>query len=258
MFWQVTLDLLKGFGVSLEIFAITLLGAIPLGLIICFGSMNTFGFTLRIPKRFLEKFVSRALSKKKTLSELVPVSKTDGENETVSVRICPIAILVKLFVWIIRGTPLMLQLIFIYYGPGLLGIGLLPRFFAVCLAFVINYACYFSEIYRGGIESIPRGQYEAGQVLGMTPRQTFFHVVLLQVIKRIVPPMGNEIITLVKDTSLARVIAVYELIWAAQSYIKMQGLIWPLLYTGAFYLIFSGLLTVLFHYFEKKLSYFKA
>ncbi len=223
MFWVVTLDLLQGFGVTLELFLLTLLFAIPLGLIICFGSMNRWGFTYRHRK-----------------------------------KICPIALLCKGLVWIIRGTPLMLQLIVIYYGPGLLDIGLLPRFTAVLIAFVITYACYFSEIYRGGIESIPQGQYEAGQVLGMTRGQTFRHVILLQVIKRIVPPMGNEIITLVKDTSLARVISVYEIIWSAQTYIKMHGLIWPLLYTGAFYLLFCGLLTVLFGRLEKKLSYFKA
>ena len=152
----------------------------------------------------------------------------------------------------------MLQLIVIYYGPGLLGGQLLPRFTAVMVAFVVNYACYFSEIFRGGIESIPKGQYEAGQVLGMTKTQTFFHVVLLQVVKRVVPPMGNEIITLVKDTSLARVIAVYEIIWSAQAYIKLHGLLWPLLYTAVFYLLFSGLLTLLFGYIEKKLDYFKA
>ena len=152
----------------------------------------------------------------------------------------------------------MLQLIVIYYGPGLLGGELLPRFTAVMVAFVVNYACYFSEIFRGGIESIPKGQYEAGQVLGMTKTQTFFNVVLLQVVKRVVPPMGNEIITLVKDTSLARVIAVYEIIWSAQAYIKLHGLLWPLLYTAVFYLLFSGLLTLLFGYIEKKLDYFKA
>jgi polar amino acid transport system permease protein len=152
----------------------------------------------------------------------------------------------------------MLQLIVIYYGPGLMfEWDLLPRFTAVLLAFVINYACYFSEIYRGGIESIPRGQYEAGQVLGMTKSQIFFRVVLMQVVKRIVPPMSNEIITLVKDTSLARVIAVYEIIWTAQSYIKNDGLMWPLFYTMVFYLVFSGLLTVLLGKLEKKLDYFQ-
>ena len=169
----------------------------------------------------------------------------------------PLRALTRSFVWVIRGTPLMLQLILIFYGPGLLfGVNALSRFSAVILAFSINYACYFSEIYRGGIESIPRGQYEAGKVLGMTRTQIFFRVVLLQVIKRIVPSMGNEIITLVKDTALARIIAVYEVTWAGESFIK-KGMIWPLFYTGLFYLLFSGLLTVLFGKLEKKLDYFR-
>ena len=223
MFVTVTAALFEGFGMTLLLFLLTLLGALPLGLIICFGSMSKLGFTVKGKK------------------------------------ICPISAVVKLFVWIIRGTPLMLQLIVIYYGPGILfNVGLLPRMTAVLIAFIINYACYFSEIYRGGIESVPQGQYEAGQVLGMTKSQTFFHVVLLQVVKRIVPPMGNEIITLVKDTSLARIIAVYEIIWQAQAFIKMNGIIWPLFYTGAFYLAFSGLLTLLFRALEKKLDYFRA
>ena len=169
----------------------------------------------------------------------------------------PLRLATRSFVWVIRGTPLMLQLIIFFYGPGLMfGLPSLPRFWAVILAFAINYACYFSEIYRGGIESIPVGQYEAGQVLGMTKTQIFFRVVLLQVIKRITAPMGNEVITLVKDTSLARVIGIYELIWAGEQFIK-KGLIWPLFYTGAFYLIFSGLLTILFGKLEKKLDYFR-
>ena len=233
MFWQVTLSLLEGFGMTLTIFALTLLFAIPLGLIIAFGSMSKLGWVIRRAGKTPEDSV-----------RLIPIY--------------PIALLCKFLVWVIRGTPLMLQLIVIYYGPGLLGGQLLPRFTAVMVAFVVNYACYFSEIFRGGIESIPRGQYEAGQVLGMTKAQTFFHVVLLQVVKRVVPPMGNEIITLVKDTSLARVIAVYEIIWSAQAYIKLHGLLWPLLYTAVFYLLFSGLLTLLFGYIEKKLDYFKA
>jgi len=163
----------------------------------------------------------------------------------------------RTFVWIIRGTPLMLQLIIIFYGPGLMfGLPSMGRLTATIVAFAINYACYFSEIYRGGIESIPVGQYEAGQVLGMTKRQIFFRVVLLQVIKRITAPMGNEVITLVKDTSLARVIGIYELIWAGEQFIK-KGLIWPLFYTGVFYLVFSGLLTILLSKLEKKLDYFR-
>lgn len=172
-------------------------------------------------------------------------------------RFTPLRSLVKGFVWIIRGTPLMLQLIIIFYGPGLMfGLPAMPRFTATILAFSINYACYFSEIYRGGIESIPRGQYEAGQVLGMTKSQIFFKIVLLQVIKRILAPMSNEVITLVKDTSLARIIGIYEIIWAGESFIK-KGLIWPLFYTGVFYLVFSGLLTILFAKLEKKLDYFR-
>ena len=172
-------------------------------------------------------------------------------------RFTPLRGLVKGFVWIIRGTPLMLQLMIIFYGPGLMfGLPAMSRFHATILAFTINYACYFSEIYRGGIESIPKGQYEAGQVLGMTKSQIFFQVVLLQVIKRILAPISNEVITLVKDTALARIIGIYEIIWAGESFIK-KGLIWPLFYTGAFYLIFSGLLTILFAKLEKKLDYFR-
>ena len=212
-FLAVTLDLLGGFGMTVKLFALTLLFALPLGLIISFGSMSKFK---------------------------------------------PIKFITKAFVWVIRGTPLMLQLIVVYYGPGLIfHWDLMERFNAVLIAFVINYACYFSEIYRGGIEAIPKGQYEAGQVLGMTKGQIFFKVVLFQVIKRIVPPMSNEIITLVKDTSLARIIAVYEIIWTAQVYIKMEGLIWPLFYTGAFYLLFCGVLTLFFGWAEKKMDYYK-
>ena len=212
-FINVTLDLLSGFGTTLKLFGLTLLFALPLGLIFSFCSMSKFK---------------------------------------------PLSALIKILIWVIRGTPLMLQIIVIFYGPGLIfGLDGLDRFPAVLIAFVLNYSCYFSEIYRGGIEGIPKGQYEAGQVLGMTKSQIFFKVVLLQVIKRIVPPMSNEIITLVKDTSLARIIAVYEIIWSAQVYIKSAGLIWPLFYTGAFYLIFNGLLTILFRFIEKKLDYFK-
>ena len=172
-------------------------------------------------------------------------------------KFSPLRTLVRGFVWIIRGTPLMLQLIIIFYGPGLMfDLPSMPRFTATIVAFAINYACYFSEIYRGGIESIPKGQYEAGQVLGMTKQQIFFKVVLLQVIKRILAPMSNEVISLVKDTSLARIIGIYEIIWAGESFIK-KGLIWPLFYTGAFYLVFSGLLTILFAKLEEKLNYFR-
>ncbi len=211
-FWEVTKQLADGFGVTLIIFGITLLCALPLGLIITFGSMSKFP---------------------------------------------PIKWLTKTFVWIIRGTPLMLQIILIFYGPGLLfKMNAIPRMTAVLIAFVINYSCYFSEIYRGGIESISKGQYEAGQVLGMTKSQIFFKVVLFQVVKRIVPPMGNEIITLVKDTSLARVIAVAELVKAAENIVSMRSIIWPLFYIGAFYLAFSALLTVLLNVAEKKMNYY--
>ena len=217
MFWTVTISLLEGFWGTGKLFALTLVFSLPLGLFICLGSMSRVTI-LRYPIKFL--------------------------------------------IWVIRGTPLLLQLLVIYYGPGIIlgnnwwGSGTGGRFLAALVAFVINYACYFSEIYRGGIQSIPVGQYEAGQVLGMTKGQIFRKVVLLQVIKRIVPPMSNEIITLVKDTSLARVIAVYEIIWNGQSFIKSAGIIWPLFYTGVFYLLFSGLLTILFDRVEKKLSYF--
>lgn len=210
-------ELTIGFGKTIEIFVLTLLGALPLGLIISFGSMSKFK---------------------------------------------PLKAVVRFMIWVIRGTPLMLQLIVVYYGPGLIfgtniwGIGNEGRFIAVLAAFIINYAFYFSEIYRGGIESIPKGQYEAGQVLGLTKRQIFFNVVLLQVIKRILPPMGNEIITLVKDTSLARVIAVYEVIWAGQNFIKSAGLIWPLFMTAVYYLAFTGLVQIVLGRIEKKLSYF--
>ena len=218
MFATVTLSLLEGFGGTLKLFVLTLLFALPLGLVISFGSMSKVSL-IRVPIRFL--------------------------------------------IWVIRGTPLMLQLLVVYYGPGIIfgnniwGSRDTGRFLAALFSFVINYSCYFSEIFRGGIQSIPVGQYEAGQVLGMTRGQIFRQVILLQVIKRIVPPISNEIITLVKDTSLARVIAVYEIIWKGQAFIKSAGIIWPLFYTGVFYLVFSGLLTLLFHYIEKKLDYFR-
>ena len=176
--------------------------------------------------------------------------------------------LIKAVIWVVRGTPLMLQLLIIYYFPGLVwgnpiwGSGESGRFLASCVAFVFNYACYFAEIYRGGIQSVPVGQTEAGLVLGMSGPQIFFKVTLLQMIKRIVPPMSNEIITLVKDTSLARIIALQEIIWAGQAFTKgshgIKGAIWPLFFTGIYYLLFSGVLTVLFSKLEKRLSYFKA
>ncbi|MBQ3516078.1 MAG: amino acid ABC transporter permease [Lachnospiraceae bacterium] len=211
-FLEVTLQLLDGFKITLILFFITLLGALPLGLVIAFGSMSKFK-----PLRYL----TRGL------------------------------------VWVIRGTPLMLQVILVFYGPGLIfGVQGLDRFPAVVVAFIVNYAAYFSEIYRGGIESIPAGQYEAGQVLGMTKTQIFFRVVLFQVFKRILPPMGNEIITLVKDTSLARVVSVVELLKAAQDIVGLHAIIWPIFYIGAFYLLFTGILTILFNIVEKKLNYY--
>ncbi|HJB67682.1 MAG TPA: amino acid ABC transporter permease [Candidatus Fournierella excrementigallinarum] len=212
-FWEVTLELLKGFQTTVVIFAGTLAAALPLGLAVCFGSMCRFA---------------------------------------------PLRWLTRTFIWIIRGTPLMLQVIVVYYVPGLaFGIPIENRLGAVLAAFIINYAAYFSEIYRGGIEGIPQGQWEAGQVLGMTRGQIFRKVVLLQVIKRILAPMSNEIITLVKDTSLARVIGEGEIIRAAQDITAQRALLWPLFYTGVFYLVFNGGLTLLFGWLEKKLNYYK-
>lgn len=213
-FLSITLDLLVGFGETLKIFFVTLLFAIPLGLVIAFGSMSKFK---------------------------------------------PLSALTRGVVWAVRGTPLMLQLIIVYYGPGIVfGTPIFNAYMATYITFSINYACYFSEIYRGGIESITKGQYEAGQVLGMTKSETFFKVILLQVVKRIIPPMSNEIITLVKDTSLARIITYYELIYFAQRYIKNGGILWPLFYTAVYYLVFTALLTFLFRKLEKKLDYFKS
>ena len=210
-FKTITLQLLEAFGQNLNLFFFTLLGAIPLGLIIAFGSMSRFK-VIRYP--------------------------------------------VKTMVWIIRGTPLMLLLFIVFYGPGLIGLSpLRSRMGAALIAFIINYAAYFSEIYRGGIESIARGQYEAGQVLGMTKTQIFFKVVLFQVVKRIIPPMGNEIITLIKDTALARVIAYVEIIKIAERF-SAGGLIWPLFYTAVFFLVFVGILTVILTKIEKKMNYY--
>ena len=216
-FASVNALLLQGFGVTCLLFLLTLVFSLPLGLVVMFGSICPFR---------------------------------------------PLRILTRTFVWIIRGTPLMLQLFVVFYVPGMLfGIRLFSgengRFIAALVAFVINYACYFAVIYKGGIEGVPIGQSEAGQVLGMTKGQIFFKVTLLQMVKRIVPPMSNEIITLVKDTSLARIIAVTELIKAGEAYMKSAGIIWPLFYTAVFYLAFVGILTLLFNYIERKLSYFR-
>ena len=217
MFWNVTQVLLDGLLTTFQIFLFTLLFSLPSGLVLAFSSMS---------------------------------------------RWRPLRYLIQVLVWIIRGTPLMLQLIIIFYGPGLwLGHNIWSgnesgRITATVVAFSINYACYFSEIFRGGIQSVPVGQQEAGLVLGMTKQQIFFKVTLLQMIKRIVPPMGNEMITLVKDTALVRVISVYEIIWMGESFIR-KGMMWPLFYTAVFYLAVNGLLTLLLGWFEKKLSYFK-
>lgn len=211
-----------GFLQTMRLFFVTLLGAIPLGLLIAFGSMSRFK---------------------------------------------PLSILNRVIVWIVRGSPLMIQLLIIYYFPGLVlhnpiwGGGESGRFLAASVAFIFNYACYFSEIFRGGIQSIPQGQEEAGFVLGMTKSQIFFRVKLLQVIKAIVPPMSNEIITLVKDTSLARIIALQEIIWAGQAFMKgsqgISGAIWPLFFTGVYYLVCNGLLTILLGRLEKRLNYYQ-
>ena len=213
MFITVTLSLLEGFLTTFKIFILTLAMALPLGLIISFGSMS---------------------------------------------KIAVIKWPIKTLVWIVRGTSLMLQLILFGFGPGLIGIKGMDTFLAVMIAFVINYACYFSEIYRGGIEAVPRGQYEAGAVLGLTKTQVFFKIVLMQVVKNILPPMSNEFLTLVKDTSLANTIMVYEITWNAKRFMNSAGILWPLFYSGVFYLAFCGLLTLLFGFFEKKLSYYKS
>lgn len=218
MFWTVTQSLISGLGTATQLFALTLLFGLPLGLVIAFGSMSKWR---------------------------------------------PLKAVVDVIVWIIRGTPLMLQLIIIYYGPGLWldqniwGGGSSGRMTACVIAFVINYSCYFSVIYRGGIQGVPVGQREAAEVLGFTKSQIFFKVTLLQMIKRIVPPMSNEVITLVKDTSLARVIAITEITKAGEAFMKSAGITWPLFYTAVFYLAFVGILTILFHFIERKLSYFR-
>ena len=218
MFWAVTRSLLSGMGQLLKLFFLTLLFSLPLGLLIAFALRS---------------------------------------------RCKPVSWLFNVIVWIIRGTPLMLQLVIIFYGPGkwfdfnLWGYFSDGRMAACVIAFVINYACYFAVIYKGGIESVPIGQQEAGQVLGMTKSQIFFKVTLLQMVKRIVPPMSNEVITLVKDTSLAKTISIMELIMTGESYMKSAGIVWPLFYTAVFYLAFVGVLTLLFNYAERKLSYFR-
>ena len=232
----------SGFLKTLQLFFITLIGALPLGLVISFGSMSRWAplGSLRRPN----------------MSPLL--------RSLLGLR--PISLVCRLLVWIIRGTPLVLQIIALFYVPGMKDWFRWPsgesgRMTAVCVAFIINYACYFSEIYRGGIQGVPRGQQEAGQVLGMTKSQIFRHITLLQLIKRIVPPMSNEVITLVKDTSLARVIALQEVIWMGESFMKgnsnIAGLTWPLFFTAVYYLIFSGIVTVLLGKLEQKLAFFQ-
>lgn len=228
LFIYVCSQLANGFVIALFLFLFTLMAALPLGLLMSFCTMSKFA---------------------------------------------PLRLLSKLVVWVLRGTPLMLQIFAIYYLPGLLNLFVWPqvntgwawfdstfdmRFIAVFVAFAINYAAYFSEIYRGGIQSISKGQYEAGQVLGLTKREVFFKIIILQVIKRIIPPMSNEIITLIKDTSLANTIAVYELIYEAKEFMIVNGLIWPLFLAGGFYLLFVGILTIIFGKIEKRLDYFAA
>ena len=241
-FQTVLAALNSGFLKTLQLFFITLIGALPLGLIISFGSMNRWA-----PLGFLRK---------PGMSPLL--------NWLLGLQ--PISLVCRLLVWIIRGTPLVLQIIALFYVPGMQKWFSWPsgesgRMLAVCVAFIINYACYFSEIYRGGIQGVPKGQQEAGQVLGMTKLQIFRHITLLQMIKRIVPPMSNEINTLVKDTSLARVIALQEVIWMGESFMKgnsgIAGLVWPLFFTAVYYLIFSGVVTLLLGQLEKKMEFFQ-
>ena len=218
MFETVISALNAGFVKTFEIFVATLIGALPLGLLLAFGTMSKFK---------------------------------------------PLKAVTRAIVWVVRGTPLMLHLLVVYYGPGMImgnniwGVGDIGRNIAVYIAFIINYACYFAVVYRGGIEGIPQGQHEAGHVLGLTKNQIFFKIVFMQVIKRIMAPMSNEIITLVKDTSLARIILVYEVIWAGQTFIKSSGVIWPLFFTAVYYLLFVGILTIVFGKIEKKLDYYR-
>lgn len=228
---NIWMELLKGFGTNCFLFVITLVMSIPLGLLITLCTMSKWA-----PFKKLARFGGRM----KWLAEFKPIRFVS-----------------KTFVWIIRGTPLMLQLFVVLYAPGLLfNYPISSRMTAAVIAFVINYAAYFSEIYRGGIESISVGQYEAGQVLGLTKTQVFFKVVLFQVIKRITPSMGNEVITLVKDSALARVIGVTEIIMNAQRF-AAKGIIWPLFGTGLYFLAFTGVLSIILSYIEKKLNYYE-
>ncbi|MBE7014112.1 MAG: amino acid ABC transporter permease [Ruminococcaceae bacterium] len=212
LFVKVTMSLIQGLGTTMKIFSLTLLMALPLGLLISLGAMSKFK-VIKFP--------------------------------------------LKMLIWVIRGTPLMLQLIIFGLGPGLIGIVGMDMFLAVIIAFVLNYACYFAEIFRGGIESISKGQYEAGAVLGYTRIQIFMRIILPQVIKRIIPPMGNEFLTLIKDTSLANTIMIYEITWNAKRMMNSEHILWPLFYSGLFYLILCGIVTVIFNYIEKKLDYYQ-
>ena len=249
MFETVLGALSAGFLQTLKLFAITLIGALPLGLIISFGSRSRWTPFARLGAR-------------------LEIRQGESRLSRFCLWFRPLSLLVKVVVWVVRGTPLMLQLIIIFYIPGQLLDAGSPwpsgepgRFMAASVAFILNYACYFSEIYRGGIQGVPVGQQEAGQVLGMTKRQIFFKVTLLQMIKRIVPPMANEVITLVKDTSIARIISFQEVIWAGYAFLKgshgYSGLVWPLFFTGVYYLVFNGILTLLFGWTERRLSYFR-
>lgn len=218
-------DLCIGFGVTLKLFALTLVFSIPLGFILAFMSMS---------------------------------------------KIKPISLMTKLFIWVIRGTPLLLQCLIVTFVPSMLfgipnkdfkeflGLETMAdlQFMFVLFAFVVNYACYFSVIIEGGIKNISVGQHEAGKVLGMTKWQIFRHVVLMQVVRKITAPMSNEIITLVKDTALARALSVIEIIAVAFEKVNKYAVLSPLLYSCLFYLAFSGLLTLVFYYVEKKLSYY--
>lgn len=261
-----------GFLQTLKLFFVTLLGALPLGLIISFGSMNNwklFGFLRPLAARLCLRAEKPLSAERKgllcRLGRRVQLGLAYALRWLANAR--QLRCITRLVIWIIRGTPLMIQLLIIYFFPGLVlknnwwGSGETGRFLASAVAFVFNYACYFAEIYRGGIQGVPRGQQEAGQVLGMTKTQIFFKVTLLQMVKRIVPPMSNEIITLVKDTSLARIIALQEIIWAGQAFMKgsqgISGAIWPLFFTAVYYLIFNGILTVLLGKLEQKLDYFR-
>ena len=277
MFQTVISALNEGFVQTLKLFVVTLVGSIPLGLVICFGSMSrwaplgTPGRRLAASKAAIDRQLEEGeglIVQKRVLSpeRARKKSRSLGFWSKLLLGFRPISLLSRLVVWVIRGTPLMLQLYIIFYIPGYI-FKTNPwsfaegRFAAAAVMFVINYACYFSEIYRGGIQGVPIGQQEAGQVLGMTKGQIFRRVTLLQMIKRIVPPMANEIITLVKDTSLARIISYQEVIWAGYAFLKgshgYSGLIWPLFFTGIYYLIFNGVVSFLLGRLERKLEFFR-